>query len=489
MIMSLNEDSSDDEDPKIEEEKWERFRQIAKDCEDNGKETESSRKKQRVDQVPFSSATESVFAESSSSPSSSKWNVIPVSGEIERPKELRINEFVKEEEFIYFCHPDYDKASLSKKTCMVGFDMDGCLIDTKSGRTFPTDYVTDWRLWHATKVAAKLRDLHESGAYLCIISNQGGIDNGKVAWTEVEPKIRGILDTLGVPMDFICCHRKPSLYRKPSIGAWQLMQKHRCPSAIKGESSYVGDAAGRPARGGGRKKDFSDTDYKLALNLGISFFTPERFFLDDRSPYHCNLPAPAPFTKLSTCSSSESSFEVEKILWPGGAGGAKEIVLLVAPAGTGKTTLAQMMQSRSPSGDECVVVNQDTLGTRPRCLAAAESAISMRRAHIIVDNTNLSPTIRAEWVQLANRHGYKIRCIYLRTEKEVALTQVVYRLLSPDTPEAERREISAVTLNTHYKNVFVPSVSEGFSRVDEVPWSPRPPASSPASLLFDMYLR
>lgn len=40
------------------------------------------------------------------------------------------------------------------------------------------------------------------------------------------------------------------------------------------KSVYVGDAAGRLALGG-RKKDHGDTDYKLALNVGLKFVTPE----------------------------------------------------------------------------------------------------------------------------------------------------------------------------------------------------------------------
>jgi len=40
------------------------------------------------------------------------------------------------------------------------------------------------------------------------------------------------------------------------------------------KSVYVGDAAGRLA-GVGRRKDHGDTDYKLALNVGLRFVTPE----------------------------------------------------------------------------------------------------------------------------------------------------------------------------------------------------------------------
>lgn len=38
-------------------------------------------------------------------------------------------------------------------------------------------------------------------------------------------------------------------------------------------SFFVGDAAGRQYKG--RKSDFASTDRKFALNIGISFMTPE----------------------------------------------------------------------------------------------------------------------------------------------------------------------------------------------------------------------
>ena len=41
-----------------------------------------------------------------------------------------------------------------------------------------------------------------------------------------------------------------------------------------GSSFYCGDAAGRPATAE-RKKDFNDTDLKFAMNIGLSFKTPE----------------------------------------------------------------------------------------------------------------------------------------------------------------------------------------------------------------------
>lgn len=44
-------------------------------------------------------------------------------------------------------------------------------------------------------------------------------------------------------------------------------------------SFYCGDAAGRK---NGKQKDFSDSDLKFGLNVGIEFLTPENLFLGDK---------------------------------------------------------------------------------------------------------------------------------------------------------------------------------------------------------------
>lgn len=47
----------------------------------------------------------------------------------------------------------------------------------------------------------------------------------------------------------------------------------------KENSFFVGDAAGRPADKSRKKKDHSLADRLLALNLGLTFHTPEEHFL------------------------------------------------------------------------------------------------------------------------------------------------------------------------------------------------------------------
>ena len=66
-------------------------------------------------------------------------------------------------------------------------------------------------------------------------------------------------------------------YRKPMTGMFDLVNdlyKSKGYEIDMEKSVYVGDAAGRLA-GVGRRKDHGDTDYKLALNVGLKFVTPE----------------------------------------------------------------------------------------------------------------------------------------------------------------------------------------------------------------------
>ena len=68
--------------------------------------------------------------------------------------------------------------------------------------------------------------------------------------------------------------------RKPGVGMWEYFLKNlngNMKVNMK-KSFYCGDAAGRP-KTADHKKDFSDTDRKFAINIGIDFYTPESYFL------------------------------------------------------------------------------------------------------------------------------------------------------------------------------------------------------------------
>ena len=219
--------------------------------------------------------------------SNSKSHVMPSPTILKAPDLIQANEVVADK-WVSYSGIMYKLHSGVPSTAeeMIAFDMDGTLIKTKSGKVFPVNE-NDWTLWD-TRVRTTLQRLHGENKYLAIISNQSGIQSNKVSKTSVQQKVDKIIELIGVPMDFICAIEDDH-FRKPRPGMWEFLAfaRRRLTSAqvaagtsisttssvdikVPGfpSSTYVGDAAGRP-KDGTRGKDFSDSDYKLALNLGI----------------------------------------------------------------------------------------------------------------------------------------------------------------------------------------------------------------------------
>ena len=193
-------------------------------------------------------------------------------------------------DLLYFLDSRMPLGSASRN--VLAFDMDGTLITTRSGKTHAA-HKEDWKYWHEV-VPSKVAQAHNVGTYICIISNQAGLGNGKCAMTRDDFKlyVNSIRTKLQVPCDFICCTSESEVYRKPNLGMWEFLRKYRCSKADLSECMYVGDAAGRP-KCGTRRKDFSASDYKFAINAGIAFLTPECYFLDSIQSLHRILPSPS----------------------------------------------------------------------------------------------------------------------------------------------------------------------------------------------------
>ena len=268
------------------------------------------------------------------------------------------------------------KFSLKNSTFgIVSFDLDGTLIKTKSGKRFADDsnYLTDWTLWDPN-VVTKLRNLHEEGYILAIISNQNGIGKKHLTASQLQNKIDNVLAQFDVPIDFICATSSDDIFRKPRTGMWDFLlayySKQLSNQQTDGDSPitvskllcrYVGDAAGR-AKQGKTPKDFSDSDLKLALNLDISFSTPESFFLQSKSPSHCSPPIPPLDGVILSQQGGDSAVEEDQTVFQKASPGP-EMVLLVAPAACGKSTLSEKFASIGGF----VRINQDTLGSFEAC--------------------------------------------------------------------------------------------------------------------------
>ena len=144
------------------------------------------------------------------------------------------------------------------------------MVTSASGRTFGRD-ANDWKWWHST-VPGKLKELHEAGYLIAIISNQGGIslksdpktvksDQKRLA--EFKGKLSAVLHQLDLPISVYAATARDD-YRKPRLGMWQeLLDDYDLDAAnvVDIENSFfVGDAGGREAVAGGPNKDHSSVD-------------------------------------------------------------------------------------------------------------------------------------------------------------------------------------------------------------------------------------
>ena len=79
---------------------------------------------------------------------------------------------------------------------LAGFDMDGTLISTKSGKTFPVD-VNDWKiLLPGGVIEKKLQQLASEDFVIAIFTNQNGISTGKQSLEDIKTKIQNIMKAI-----------------------------------------------------------------------------------------------------------------------------------------------------------------------------------------------------------------------------------------------------------------------------------------------------
>ena len=189
-----------------------------------------------------------------------------------------------------------DGPGAAHSSAVAGFDIDGCIIKTKSGKKFPTG-PNDWKFLFDC-VPSKLKELHTSGTKLVFFTNQAGIEKKKADARELKTKFQDIINALGVPVQ-VFVSTGENHYRKPSAEMWKYME-NTCNGGTKidrKKSLFVGDAAGRKKNWApGKAKDFSCGDRMFAANLGVRFYTPEEFFLGESpAPYEWSAPNPAEF--------------------------------------------------------------------------------------------------------------------------------------------------------------------------------------------------
>lgn len=273
-----------------------------------------------------------------------------------------------------------DKTISRKK--IAAFDLDSTLISTSSGKKH-SGSATDWKWWD-NQVPGRLRQLyHEEGYRVVVLSNQAGLTlhfdknfKGPKASTQkrvadFKQKCSAVLSNLNLPTSIYAATEK-DIYRKPRTGMWkEVCEDYDIPIGdVDLENSiFIGDAGGRTARLGkgtdgvsAMPKDFSCSDRNFAHNVGISYQTPEEFFLNEKPRDFSREFDLADHPYVDQPDSPDVVFERRN---------DKDIVLFCGPPGAGKSTF--YWKYLKPLGYERI--NQDTLKSRDKCFQAAREQL------------------------------------------------------------------------------------------------------------------
>ncbi|XP_059178049.1 bifunctional polynucleotide phosphatase/kinase-like [Physella acuta] len=348
----------------------------------------------------------------------------------------------------------FTSKGVTSRSKIASFDLDGTIIVTKSGKTFPTDS-TDWKIIYP-EVFNELKRLHVEKYKIVFFTNQLGVSKGKTKIEDLKEKVQNVVSKLQVPVQvFIATH--DGEYRKPNDGMWEKLKSgynNKLDIDVK-SSFYVGDAAGRPKDWAPKKKkDFSNSDRLFALNIGLSFKTPEEFFLNQK-PAPFNMPEFDPRTLRNDTPLISSKSQLTK--------SGKEIIVLVGLPSSGKSYFAN--EILKPKG--YAVVNRDTLGTWQKCVKMVNQ--SLVNSSVVVDNTNLSKEERQRYVESAKNAKVPCRCFVLTTSVEHCRHNERFRQMT----DKSHAKINEMIFNKAKSKYEEPNTSEGFTEILQINFVPK----------------
>ncbi|XP_070827163.1 bifunctional polynucleotide phosphatase/kinase [Chaetodon trifascialis] len=353
----------------------------------------------------------------------------------------------------------YTAAGVKGSDKIAGFDIDGCIITTKSGKVFPTA-PDDWKILYP-EIQPRLASLLKKGYKVVFFTNQMGISKGKLRPEVFKSKVEDVLTTLQLPVQVFVA-TGPGIYRKPVMGMWNHLREKANDGVTvdKTQSLYVGDAAGRPENWapGKKKKDFSCSDRLFALNIGLQFYTPEEYFLGWKSaPY--SLPKFDPRRIDGTAALYDppsASLTSSKT----------EVIVAVGFPASGKSTFFHT--HIIPKG--YVYVNRDTLGSWQSCVSACERALREGRS-VAVDNTNPDPESRKRYVDVAKAAGVPCRCFHFSASLEQAKHNNRFREMVPS--DSKHAKVNDMVFHSYKKHFVAPALAEGFSAILQIHFVPK----------------
>lgn len=153
-------------------------------------------------------------------------------------------------------------------------DLDGTLIKTKSGKTFPKGV---WDMELKFEVLDAIKKIKPE--CVLIATNQGGIEKGFVDGRNFHAKLeyitRAISEYCGCKTyaQYCTSNDKSSSYRKPNA----RMLEHLCERYIGDDFEYIKNVSLMIGDASGKEGQFSDSDKKTAENFGCDYLDIEDF--------------------------------------------------------------------------------------------------------------------------------------------------------------------------------------------------------------------
>jgi aryl-alcohol dehydrogenase-like predicted oxidoreductase/predicted kinase/histidinol phosphatase-like enzyme len=157
-----------------------------------------------------------------------------------------------------------------------------------------------------------------------------------------------------------------------------------------------------------------------------------------------------------------------------------EIVLIMGLPGAGKSTIARDLTAQGfhrLNRDEAGGTLRDLLPVLDRTIAAGTT-------RIVLDNTYVSRRSRAEVLRAAAERGLPARCVWLTTGVDAAQVNAASRIVSSYGRLPEEAELKALARRDpaafppavqfrYQRELEPPDPSEGFSRIDAIPFERR----------------
>lgn len=326
-------------------------------------------------------------------------------------------------------------------TKLAMFDLDSTLVVPKIGKQGKAKVFSinssDWKFLFPN-VKQTLQKYANDGYSIIIISNQGGISSGKQTAKDWFNKIDQIQKELEIEL-YVFCSIGHNKYRKP-YPTWfnEFIPKNIYSKIDRKLSFYCGDACGR-------NTDFSDTDYKFALNCMVRFKTPEYFFTGEIQKIP-KINYPNIFNFNVTDEFNPNTFVPNK---------NKEIILMIGFQGSGKSYVANTIKEKY----NYIVINQDTLKSKSKCLKLIKESISNSQS-IVIDQTNPNKEKRKEFINIAKLYNYEVRAILMTTSRELSKHNNYFRHIISGIQIVP--EIAYNIYNSKFQN---PELSEGFTEI------------------------